>query len=547
VTFHRFVLPQSTTLQKINRWLIRTAYVAAVGIFAIVVAQFYLPGMGFTFLLTLGDAGQEHYLPEIRASNVYVAKDLPGYDAQYYVQIAMRPGLDDPDLKEAVDNLPYRARRILLSWSSWAMGLGDPVRAMHAFTIQNMIAWLGLAVLLLRWFPPNCWGNFGRWFAVMFSFGMAFSLRCSLMDGPGLLLIACGVALIESGRSWLGAAVLGIAGLGKETNLLAGSALLRRWPESWRDRVVLGGKAVLVALPLALWLVVLQSWLGSIGDSGLRNFSMAFVGYARRWGEIFDRSATSGWDQYSGGMLAIHVGLTIQWLFLVLRPRWSETWWRIGASFAVLFLFLGDAVWEGYPGAAARVLLPITLAFNLLVPRGRRWLAVLVVGNIGVFFSPEVLQPPLKENFQVIGAVELRQLPATGGVVAPVFGEGWFLPERSRWEFWRWSEQRSNLTISNPHEFPIRADLRFDLRSNDLREVTVAGGGLRLWQGETSKQQQVVVLRNVLVPPGGIVLEIASDRPGVAPSERDPRPLAFSMRNLVIEITGRAGADGPPD
>jgi len=59
-----------------------------------------------------------------------------------------------------------------------------------------------------------------------------------------------------------------------------------------------------------------------------------------------------------------------------------------GASYAVLMIFLGDAVWESYPSAAARVLLPMTVAFNILVPRGKWWPILLVVGNLGVLASP---------------------------------------------------------------------------------------------------------------------------------------------------------------
>jgi hypothetical protein len=58
----------------------------------------------------------------------------------------------------------------------------------------------GLAALLLRWFPPNNWGDFLRWGAVMFSHGMCMSVRHSLVDGPSLLLVAVAMAALEQGR-----------------------------------------------------------------------------------------------------------------------------------------------------------------------------------------------------------------------------------------------------------------------------------------------------------------------------------------------------------
>jgi hypothetical protein len=47
-------------------------------------------------------------------------------------------------------------------------------------------------------------------------------------------------------------------------------------------------------------------------------------------------------------------------------------------------LCLGTAVWEGFPGAATRVLLPLTLAFNILAVRDRAALVWLLVGNLAV-------------------------------------------------------------------------------------------------------------------------------------------------------------------
>ena len=61
-------------------------------------------------------------------------------------------------------------------------------------------------------------------------------------------------------------------------------------------------------------------------------------------------------------------------------------------------IFLGAAVWEGYPGAASRVLLPMTLAFNILVPRGWKWWGVLLLGNLSVFATYDTLRAPARES-----------------------------------------------------------------------------------------------------------------------------------------------------
>lgn len=83
-----------------------------------------------------------------------------GYDAQYYAQIAMRPWLTNRALNEAMDSMPYRARRILFSWTAYGLGGGDPARALHIYAVQNIVCWFLLAGLLLRWFPATSWENF---------------------------------------------------------------------------------------------------------------------------------------------------------------------------------------------------------------------------------------------------------------------------------------------------------------------------------------------------------------------------------------------------
>ena len=128
-------------------------------------SRFYLEGKGFTYLIEFGEREHARYLPQLRAVNHFELKDSAGYDAQWYAQIAMQPRLSDPALKGAVDqgavdSLPYRARRILLSWTAYALAGGNAIWAMHIFSVQNIFCWFALAVLLWRWWPPNSWVNF---------------------------------------------------------------------------------------------------------------------------------------------------------------------------------------------------------------------------------------------------------------------------------------------------------------------------------------------------------------------------------------------------
>lgn len=521
------------------KWI---AYGATVGVFLWISAQFYVPGKGFTYLVMFGGKESARYIPALRAINHYEQEDSHGYDAQYYAQIAMRPWLSNRALRAAVDSLPYRARRILFSWTAYGLAWGDPARALHIYAVQNIFCWLILAVVLLRWFPANSWDNFARWFGVLFSFGLCFSVRGSLVDGPSLLMIAIGVMLIEKGRLWWGAAVMGVAGLGKETNLLAAGAL--PWPRpTFHDWLIAGVRALIVVLPLLIWMEVLWLWLGSTGDAGHRNFDWPFVAYATKWAATIAQWNSEGVGSVATWSVLMLASVTVQWLFFVLRPRWGDHWWRVGAAYALLMAILGNAVWEGYPGAASRVLLPMTLAFNVAVPRSKKlgWWLVLLLGNLTILFSSDTLKPPGRESFRVSGPSELVAVAHTGHQVEARFDDAeWFLPERSRLEYWRWSRGNAAVVIRNPHEYPVYADVTFDVKSNDERIVTLRVGETVLWSGATFRTTRPVTVRRTRLEPGITTWNFETDQPAELPDNGDPRKMAFSLRNLKIELIERA-------
>ncbi|MDD3180914.1 MAG: hypothetical protein PHQ04_11280 [Opitutaceae bacterium] len=525
------------------RWL---AVAASVGAFLWVVAQCYLPGKGFTYFVMFGEKQSGRYLPELKAINYYALDDSYGYDAQYYAQMAMRPHLADPELAQAVDSLPYRARRILFCWTAWLASGGDPVRALHVYAVQNVAAWLLLAWLLLRWFPPGGgWQNFLRWAGVMFSFGLCFSVRGALVDGPSLLLIAAGLALAEMGRPWLSAAILGVSGLGKETNILAGSGLALPGENTWRAWLRFGLQVMVVVLPLGLWLAFVTMRVGMATEMGERNFDLPFHAYAVKWQAAAAQFGQEGLGSVAKWNLLSQVALTVQFLFFALRLRWREAWWRVGASYAVLMMFLGDAVWEGYPGAASRVLLPMLLAFNILVPRGRRWWLVLLLGNLSVVVSPDLLKPPAQVSFQVEGPRALGMIEKSGRTVEAIFDAGWYQQERSLWEYWRWARGSAGFTIRNPQPFAIAAEVKFGLRSNDVRHVRVWLGDRMVWEGSTSTKLQSVNVSTIL-PPGDQIWRLETSEPPVPPGsgKEQLRQLTFSLRDLVITLKERAPA-GP--
>ncbi|MCX6953756.1 MAG: hypothetical protein NTV51_16515, partial [Verrucomicrobia bacterium] len=209
---------------------------ASVVLFLWAVAHFYDARTGFSSLISIGDKVGDNKVSQLRQVPHFVYEESWGYDGAYYVQLALNPTLDNPELTKAIDNLPYRARRILFCWAAWVLGVGQPAWIVQAHALINVLCWLALAWVLLRWFPLTGWENFLRWFAVMFSHGICMSVRDSLVDGPSLLLVALAMRWVEEGRRGAGLATLAFGGLGKETSLLAVAGVADiKWksPRTW--------------------------------------------------------------------------------------------------------------------------------------------------------------------------------------------------------------------------------------------------------------------------------------------------------------------------
>lgn len=512
-------------------------YAAVVALFLWTLAQFYIPGKGLSYLIAFGANQEEARLSKIRKLDYFVTKASDGYDAQYYVQIAMDPSLQNQALKRAVDSLPYRGRRILFAATAYAFGLGQPAWILQAFALQNVVTWLLLAGLLLHWFPPRTWDNFIRWAGTMLSIGLCLSFRNALFDGPSLLLIAFGVYLLEKGRPWWSTAVFALGGLGKETNLLGAAALLPKLTDGGRAWGVAVVRGLLTVVPLALWVTYIALFVGGkAGDPGVRNFDLPFAAYGRKWGEVLESlpevSAVNAWPLW--GLLML-VALTVQFLFLVLRPQWTQAWWRIGLSFAMLMIFLGDAVWEGYPGAASRVLLPMQLAFNVLVPAGRGWWAVLVLGNLTLLAAPAALESPTGEGYVVRGPDEL--VYGSGRQKFTIeFADAWHPVERYNNDYWAWSSGSAALAVNNPQTTPVLTRLRFTMTVNAPRNVRLRLNGTSLWAAEIGDRSSLSVTLNELVlPPGTSTLEFQTDTPPSLVGS-DPRLLAFRLQNLRVDV-----------
>jgi hypothetical protein len=176
-----------------------------------------------------------------------------------------------------------------------------------------------------------------------------------------LLLVA--LSLLNHGRAWGAALVLALAGLAREASVLSVGIL---WPKNTQTAPRAIAQAILVFLPVTLWVGWLFLVLPRTGALGNNNFSWPLVSFARHCVICARRLAVGDWDsRYFMGLLGA-LSLAYQSLCILLRPRPENPWWRAALPFAVLLWVLGDSVWMGY-WAASRALLPMTFAFNLML------------------------------------------------------------------------------------------------------------------------------------------------------------------------------------
>ena len=167
----------------------------------------------------------------------------------------------------------------------------------------------------------------------------------------------------------------------------------------------------------------------------------------------------------------------------------------------------------------------MTLAFNVSLPRGRRWWALLLLGNLLVWPSVDTLSPPGRDSYQVIGSRELRVEEASGDEVAAKFPDNqWYWLERSHFDYWRWARGPATIVLHNPHPYSIAVQVQFQLKSSDQRKVTVHLGEKTLWSGATEQTQPDLVFGDIELPPGDTVLNFATDRPAATPPGKRGHP-----------------------
>jgi hypothetical protein len=452
-------------------WPFRLGGGAAVLVFLALAARCWHPVWGFTAFLQLDSSNDEVKIAAFKTYPVYVHRDVGGYDGLYYAQIAYHPTLKAPELAGALDNFGYRARRILPPALAWLVGLGRPSRIVYVYATLNIVAWLALAVLLWRLLAVHDWRGWLAWFGVMFSAGTLASVRLALTDLVALAIMAAAMMATERSRHRTGAALMAAAGLSRETSLLGIAGLVRR---PWRSPAnVL--RVIMAVAPLAIWLLYIRLSFDS-NDPGWANLGRPLSGLAEKLRADVDAARHHGDWQVAWTTLAATAGLVAQAIYVAARPRVADAWWRLGAAYVALMLFLGFPVWEGFPGAATRVLLPMTLAFNVMVIRHRAAPVWLLAGNLAVLSGALTFRDVPRDGRELAaGYVGEAAVVARGGAGWLDIDSGWRRSSAS-------SDGAGRLEVETwPHDDRAIA-FEATVTSREPVVLTVSEEGVVLWR-----------------------------------------------------------------
>ena len=356
-----------------------------------ILVHHYSPDSGFLGLIYFGKAFKEKVLPEVK--KIFpVTKSHWGYDGQYYAQIALRPALSDHALVDALDNPPYRSRRIGLPFLAFCLGVGKSSWILQVYALLNFGFWLLLLVTISRFIGYNSAKDLSIAIALLWSTGTLTSVARSLTDFPAVVL---SVLAIFSGSRWFIAATLfGAAALVKETSILSFAALPWRNKLQNMDVKHLIISTLIMVLPITLWVLYVHALMPTGSAAGYHNFSHPLSGISNK---LYDAipAMIKGWAGASSSRHAsllfevlCPLSLAIQAIYLVSKPRVGSQAWRFGIGFVILLSILGESVWvEQY--AYCRILLPLTFSFNLLIHKhesGARFGTWYFIGNAGMFW-----------------------------------------------------------------------------------------------------------------------------------------------------------------
>jgi hypothetical protein len=197
------------------------------------------------------------------------------------------------------------------------------------------------------------------------------------------MLTMWAVAMAERERGLASAAIVGINALGRETNILV--TLAQPIPRTRAAWIRSGIGLMLAVLPLLIWMDYLRSIYRSTTLAGTDTFVLIGSGLAHNWRIVVNGLTTSRTALAAIFPACILLSIPVQAAYIFTRPDYATPWWRVACAYAVMLLFLDPVLVAPSTGAITRVMLPLTLGFNILLARegrARRFWPWFVAGNL---------------------------------------------------------------------------------------------------------------------------------------------------------------------
>jgi hypothetical protein len=528
-------------------WVFVLVGTAAFLQFCCTYAQVYSPAFGLTKLLQIGHEFDDRGLAVFRATPKYIGpSDRWGFDGQFYAELGLDPLLRDPQLKIALDNPSYRSRRILMPWLAWLGGLGRPFWILNVYAALNLIFWVGFVVMMTILFRPYGWGGLAGFAAMLMTCGIIESMRASLTDFPGFVLMI--LAMMVGGAGAAG--VLALSALTREPNIIGIVGLWDYrppWLTAARRNLIL---CLIAGLPIALWFAYVIWRFPPKESIAGGNLAWPLQGIMAKLGEFSVHAANGDiqWSHWYSELYRsepLHALLTIiatltQCIYLLTHREWTNRIWRVGTIFVPYYLCISYIPWESH-FTITRHALPITLAFNLILATRphRGWLAWFLLGNCfvpyGIYLftiqNQGIANPPAE--YQIIAPMP------SGPTVTVRFGDGWSDQEWNRSHSWRWAvDRQASLLITNPTGGTLEAGLSFTTRSISSRGLEVRVRGVSVWTAHSVRPKESVQTARFSLPPGKTIVSLETPLPAV-PSGRndDDRRLSFMVQDLQISVS----------
>jgi len=271
-----------------------------------------------------------------------------GYDGQFFLAIALDPGLQQGGSVAALDNPRYRYRRIFYPFLASLISLGYKPAVPYALVGINGACLVGIVFVVALWFQES---GLSPWLGLLALgiVGVWIVFFLSTADLLASFLLIISLYAYFHCRVWITALAMAAAGLTHETLLLVlggfwFGALLKR---NWRDLLILA----LAILPAGVWNIHVLKALPVHGSTTgfFENFTLPAEGAVTKI-RVFLMDPLSVKAMYDGFTFFLITGMLV---LLCFGPKQSDQgrvlrW--CGVVYLILYLLVSMQVFEYYLG-----------------------------------------------------------------------------------------------------------------------------------------------------------------------------------------------------